>query len=94
MTEKEGPIHDIAWNPKGNEFAVTYGCIFFFFQKKLLYFNNDKVMPSQTTIFDLKCQPIADLGSNSRNTLKWSPNGKILCIGGFGNLQGYMVFYY
>jgi len=47
-------------------------------------------MPAQTTIFDTKCVPVADLGTGSRNTLRWSPNARLLCVGGFGNLQGQM----
>jgi translation initiation factor 2A len=26
--DKEGPIHDFAWNPNGKEFGVVYGCMF------------------------------------------------------------------
>jgi len=47
-------------------------------------------MPAQTTLFDLKSQPIADFGTGSKNTVKFSPNGKLLCIAGFGNLAGNM----
>src|SRR5689334_8127165 len=48
-------------------------------------------MPAQTTVFDAKCNPIADLGTGARNTIKWSPSSKLLCLGGFGNLAGEMV---
>jgi len=48
-------------------------------------------MPAQATMFDTKCQPIVDFGSAPRNCAKFSPNGKLLCIGGFGNLQGLIV---
>ena len=24
--DKEGPIHDYAWNPNSREFSVCYGC--------------------------------------------------------------------
>ncbi|PRP88612.1 putative eukaryotic translation initiation factor 2A [Planoprotostelium fungivorum] len=50
-------------------------------------------MPSQTTVFDAKCQPVADLGTGPNNTLRWSPNARsesMLAVGGFGNLQGHM----
>jgi len=47
-------------------------------------------MPAQTTLFDSKCQPIADYGSGPKNTAKFSPNGRLLCIGGFGNVSGNM----
>lgn len=75
--QKEGPIHDVGWSPTGKEFVVTYG-----------------FMPSpQTTLFDIKCNPVLDFGTASRNTLRWAPNGKLLCIGGFGNLTGQMDFW-
>jgi len=50
-------------------------------------------MPSKTTLFSHQCKPIADFGTAPRNTLRWSPNGRLLCIGGFGNLQGDMDFW-
>ena len=75
--QKEGPIHDVSWSPTGKEFVVTYG-----------------FMPSpQTTLFDVKCNPVLDFGTASRNTIRWAPNGKLLCIGGFGNLTGQMDFW-
>lgn len=75
--QKEGPIHDVCWSPTGKEFVVTYG-----------------FMPSpQTTLFDVKCNPVLDFGTASRNTIRWAPNGKLLCIGGFGNLTGQMDFW-
>ena len=27
---KEGPIHDVQWSTSGLEFAVVYGCMFFY----------------------------------------------------------------
>lgn len=74
--EKQGPIHAIAWNPKGNDFAVTYG-----------------YMPAKTTLFNRKCKPLGHLGTGSRNTLIWSPHGRVLCVGGFGALSGEMDFW-
>lgn len=75
--QKEGPIHDVGWSPTGKEFVVTYG-----------------FMPNpQTTLFDVKCNPVIDFGTASRNTIRWAPNGKFLCIGGFGNLTGQMDFW-
>ena len=26
LTDKEGPVHDVAWSPNGREFVVVYGC--------------------------------------------------------------------
>lgn len=74
--EKQGPIHGVAWNPKGNDFAVTYG-----------------YMPSRTTLFNRKCRALGHLGTGSRNTLIWSPHGRVLCVGGFGALSGEMDFW-
>jgi len=45
-------------------------------------------MPAQTTVYDAKCNPIADLGAAARNTVKWSPNSRLICSAGFGNLSG------
>jgi len=72
-------IHDVKWNPNGKEFAVVYGDM-----------PNTKI-----TIFDLKCQKIADLGETgeARNTLYYDPKGRILCVGGFGSLNGNMDFW-
>eukprot|EP01106_Pelomyxa_sp_JSP_P014161 TRINITY_DN442_c0_g1_i3.p2 TRINITY_DN442_c0_g1~~TRINITY_DN442_c0_g1_i3.p2 ORF type:complete len:247 (+),score=74.82 TRINITY_DN442_c0_g1_i3:620-1360(+) len=53
-------------------------------------------MPAMATVFKLqgfKYIPQADFGPASRNVGYWSPDGKILCLGGFGNLQGEMDFW-
>jgi len=50
-------------------------------------------MPSQSTLFNLKGEALVDFGFNPRNTIRFSPNGKLLCLGGFGNLQGDMDFW-
>lgn len=47
-------------------------------------------MPSQTTLFDQKCQPVADIGQGARNTIKWSCHDKLVCLSGFGNISGNM----
>ncbi len=42
------------------------------------------VMPSpQTTLFDSKCNRVIDFGTASRNTLRWSPNGKYILLASF-----------
>ncbi|KAL2344875.1 hypothetical protein Fmac_006160 [Flemingia macrophylla] len=33
------------------------------------------------------------LGTGPYNTIRWNPKGKFLCLAGFGNLPGYMVFW-
>jgi translation initiation factor 2A len=71
------PIQSIVWNPKGNQFAAIYGFV-----------------PECTTgIFDFEANAIAQIDSNSKNALIWSPCGRILAIGGFGNLPGDLDFY-
>ena len=74
--DKEGPVHDVVWNPKGSEFVVVYG-----------------YMPSKSVMYDLKCNLIFDFGSNHRNTAKFNPQGRLLCLAGFGNLAGDMDFW-
>lgn len=50
-------------------------------------------MPCQVTLYNLKAEPIYQFGAAHRNTIKWSPHGRFLCIAGFGNLAGEMDFY-
>lgn len=68
---KEGPIYNVAWSPKSQEFCVIYG-----------------FMPSKTTLFNLKCEPIFEFGSGPRNSIYYNPHGNVLLLGGFGNLRG------
>eukprot|EP01133_Synstelium_polycarpum_P000425 gene425-504_t len=49
--------------------------------------------PFMTTLFNIKGNPMVDFGSLPRNTIRFSPNGKLLALGGFGNLQGDMDFW-
>eukprot|EP01027_Heterolobosea_sp_BB2_P006199 GEZU01009394.1.p1 GENE.GEZU01009394.1~~GEZU01009394.1.p1 ORF type:complete len:690 (-),score=234.09 GEZU01009394.1:63-2132(-) len=74
--DKEGPIHDVQWNPKGKEFVVVYG-----------------FTPSKAALFDTKANPVFDFGTSPRNTARWNPQGRFLCLAGFGNLAGDMVFW-
>ncbi|KYR01548.1 hypothetical protein DLAC_11482 [Tieghemostelium lacteum] len=50
-------------------------------------------MPSQSTLYNNKGNPLVDFGICPRNTIRFSPNGKVLLLGGFGNLQGEMDFW-
>lgn len=50
-------------------------------------------MPAQATLFGLDCKPKCDFGAAPRNTVKWDPFGRLVCIAGFGNLQGQMDFW-
>lgn len=47
-------------------------------------------MPAKATLFDLKCEPIFDFGTGPRNSCMFNPHGNILCLCGFGNLNGFM----
>lgn len=73
----KGPIHDAKWSPQGKDFAVIQG-----------------YQPAQITLFNAaNCTPVRDFGTASRNSLFFSPHGRFLCIGGFGNLAGEMDFW-
>ncbi|KAH6833464.1 Eukaryotic translation initiation factor eIF2A family protein [Perilla frutescens var. hirtella] len=50
-------------------------------------------MPAMATIFDMKCNPLLELGTGPYNTVRWNPKGKFICLAGFGNLPGDMAFW-
>ncbi|GAB2293159.1 hypothetical protein Dimus_027367 [Dionaea muscipula] len=50
-------------------------------------------MPARATVFDKKCNPLLELGTGPYNTIRWNPKGRFLCLAGFGNLPGEMVFW-
>lgn len=71
--EKEGPVHEVCWSPRGDEFMASYG-----FMPK-----------SQVTLFDLKCDPVQTLPTDTGiNHVRYSPDGQLILLGGFGNLPG------
>lgn len=45
-------------------------------------------MPAKTVIFDLRVKLLHDFGTQPRNFLAYNPQGRLLCIAGFGNLAG------
>lgn len=45
-------------------------------------------MPSKATLFDHRANPIYEFGEAARNTVKFNQKGRLLFIGGFGNLSG------
>ncbi|CAG02136.1 unnamed protein product, partial [Tetraodon nigroviridis] len=47
-------------------------------------------MPAKATVYNLKCDPVFDFGTGPRNAVYYSPQGHILVLAGFGNLQGHM----
>lgn len=73
----KGPVHDAQWSPQGNDFVVIQG-----FQ------------PAKITLFNASnCTAVREFGTLARNTILFSPHGRFLCIGGFGNLAGEMDFW-
>uniref|UniRef100_A0A2K5QKY5 Eukaryotic translation initiation factor 2A n=1 Tax=Cebus imitator TaxID=2715852 RepID=A0A2K5QKY5_CEBIM len=47
-------------------------------------------MPAKVTLFNLKCDPVFDFGTGTRNAAYYSTYGHILVLAGFGNLRGQM----
>ncbi|CAH1183593.1 unnamed protein product [Phaedon cochleariae] len=45
-------------------------------------------MPAKATIFNLKCEPVFELGTGAKNSIYYNPHGNILLLAGFGNLRG------
>lgn len=45
-------------------------------------------MPSKATLFNHKCDAVAEFGTGARNTVLINPVGNIVLIGGFGNIPG------
>ncbi|CAD7701889.1 unnamed protein product [Ostreobium quekettii] len=50
-------------------------------------------MPAKPILFNSQCKPIYDLGSGPYNFARWNPQGRFLCIAGFGNLPGDIIFF-
>lgn len=50
-------------------------------------------MPAKTTLFDHRAAPVFDFGINPRNFISYSPQGRTICIAGFGNLNGTVDFW-
>jgi len=71
-------VHDVQWNPNGSEFALAYGAMPF----------------PKVSLFDLKSNKTADIERvEARNKLYYDRHGRILCVGGFGSLNGDMDFW-
>jgi len=51
------------------------------------------LMPSSATLYDWRAIPIYDFPKNHRNFVRYSPHSRIICIAGFGNLNGEMDFF-
>ena len=50
-------------------------------------------MPAKTTIFNAKATAVHSFSPGPRNTLRFSPHGRFLVVGGFGNLTGQLDVY-
>ena len=74
---KDGPLHCVAWNPSGKEFAVIAGSI----------------PPNVTLYNPRSGDPVFELGAAPRNTLSYSPQGRFLMCAGFGTMRGDMDFW-
>jgi len=69
----KGPIHDVAWNPTGQDFIAISG-----------------FMPAGSILYSNESVPKFEFGNHHRNTIKWNPFSRYVCLGGFGNLSGDM----
>ena len=73
----DGPVHDFCFLPgPRHEFMVVQG-----------------YQPALSTLFSVQsgaCAPIKQYGRAPRNTVRVSPHGRFLMLGGFGNLSGEM----
>jgi len=45
-------------------------------------------MPSKATLFNHKCDAVAEFDSGARNTVLVNPVGNVVLLGGFGNISG------
>ncbi|KAI9484039.1 MAG: eukaryotic translation initiation factor eIF2A-domain-containing protein [Benjaminiella poitrasii] len=45
-------------------------------------------MPAKATLFDHRATAVFDFGINPRNFVRYNPQGRTICIAGFGNLNG------
>lgn len=48
-------------------------------------------MPSKSTLFDARANPVFDFPLAARNFVSYNPHGRVICMAGFGNLAGEMV---
>ncbi|EFC40246.1 eukaryotic translation initiation factor 3 subunit 9-like protein [Naegleria gruberi] len=84
LTE-EGPVHDLQWSPRGNEFVAIYG------------YSGPNM---RATLFDAQSQPIFEFLQQQENTSNWkvnkifySPHGRFLVLAGFGGFTGTLLFF-
>jgi len=75
-TSSDGLVHDLAWSPTKNEFAVIVGAM----------------PPAVKLHDGATGKELNQLGISRRNTLKWNPFGRFVAVAGFGTLPGDMDF--
>lgn len=73
VLDKEGGIGDFAWNPANGGKEFAVSYGW---------------MPAKTTLFDLRLNVLHEFGALPRNFVSFNPQGRLLCIAGFGNLAG------
>ena len=49
--------------------------------------------PMKTTLFDSRANPVFEFPQGPRNYVRYNPQGRLICIAGFGNLAGDMDVY-
>ncbi|KAG2383062.1 hypothetical protein C9374_004399 [Naegleria lovaniensis] len=83
--EEEGPVHDLQWSPRGNEFVAVYG------------YSGPNM---RATLFDAQSQPIFEFLQQPENTTNWkvnkifyAPHGRFLVLAGFGGFTGTLLFF-
>jgi translation initiation factor 2A len=75
---KEGPVYDVRWCPD---------------PVKPLFIVLAGVMPAQACLYNGRCEQLFLFGEAHRNTVSFSPSGRFVMLGGFGNLNGGMDFW-
>ena len=45
-------------------------------------------MPAKLTLYDYRANVVHEFGPMMRNFVSFNPQGRLLCVAGFGNLQG------
>jgi translation initiation factor 2A len=88
--DKEGSIHDFNWSPNSKEFAVVYGCELVSSSPAILCRSLKRmtVMPAKAALFDQRGTLLHDFGNNFYNYVAFNYHGRLVALGGFGNLRG------
>eukprot|EP00808_Paulinella_micropora_P013414 g18530.t1 len=72
-----GPIEDVQWAPNSREFCAIQG-----------------TQPAQALLFRAEdCSVKHSFGRQDVNRIRFSPHGRFLFLGGFGNIPGNMQFW-